>query len=55
MSLETLRGFCPEISEDVFDVLTPEGSVSARNHYGGTAPEQVRQAAGRAAGKLDRR
>ena len=27
-----------------FDVLTLEGSVAARNHIGGTAPEQVRAA-----------
>jgi len=32
------------IEEDVFDVLTLEGSVAARNHTGGTAPEQVRKA-----------
>ncbi len=45
MSLEELRGFCPDIDEDVFDILTVEGSVAARNHPGGTAPEQVRRAA----------
>jgi argininosuccinate lyase len=28
----------------VFEVLTLEGSVSSRNHPGGTAPEQVRAA-----------
>jgi argininosuccinate lyase len=28
----------------VFDVLTLEGSVAARNHIGGTAPEQVKHA-----------
>ncbi|MGY0398834.1 MAG: argininosuccinate lyase [Ostreibacterium sp.] len=32
------------IEADVFAVLTVEGSVSARNHVGGTAPEQVKQA-----------
>ena len=36
------------IAQDVFDVLTLEGSVKARNHIGGTAPEQVKQAAIRA-------
>ena len=30
------------ITEDVYDVLTLEGSVAARNHIGGTAPAQVR-------------
>ncbi|WP_236471788.1 hypothetical protein, partial [Pseudomonas syringae] len=30
--------------QDVFAMLTLEGSVNARNHIGGTAPEQVRAA-----------
>jgi argininosuccinate lyase len=30
------------IDQDVFEVLTLEGSVAARNHLGGTAPEQVK-------------
>jgi argininosuccinate lyase len=42
MSLEELRQFSGVIDEDVFTVLTLEGSVSARNHLGGTAPAQVR-------------
>ncbi|MCW7554996.1 argininosuccinate lyase [Endozoicomonas gorgoniicola] len=44
MTLEELQVFSDTIEADVFDVLTLEGSVSARNHIGGTAPEQVRQA-----------
>ncbi len=48
MSLETLQGFCDQITEDVFDVLTLEGSVAARDHLGGTAPNQVRAAVERA-------
>ena len=32
------------IEDDVFEALTLEGSVAARNHIGGTAPEQVRKA-----------
>ncbi len=43
MTLEELQVFSNQISNDVFDVLTLEGSVSARNHLGGTAPEQVKQ------------
>jgi len=43
------------ITDDVFDVLTLEGSVSARDHLGGTAPNQVRAAAKRAAEKLAQR
>ncbi len=52
MSLEELRGFSKAIGEDVFDVLTLEGSVRARNHLGGTAPEQVQAAVGRARARL---
>ncbi|WP_372986474.1 argininosuccinate lyase [Marinobacter sp.] len=48
MTLEELRQFSDVIGEDVFDVLTLEGSVQARNHLGGTAPEQVRAAVARA-------
>lgn len=48
MSLEELQQFSDQITEDVFDVLTLEGSVAARNHIGGTAPVQVRAAAIRA-------
>ena len=43
MSLQELQVFSEVIEEDVFDVLTLEGSVSARNHLGGTAPEQVKE------------
>ena len=48
MSLEELQNFSSLIEQDVFDVLTLEGSVAARNHQGGTAPEQVKAAADRA-------
>ncbi|MBS9404684.1 argininosuccinate lyase [Halomonas sp. TRM85114] len=48
MRLEELRQFSAAIEADVFDVLTLEGSVAARNHIGGTAPDQVRAAAQRA-------
>ncbi|VAW56890.1 Argininosuccinate lyase, partial [hydrothermal vent metagenome] len=44
MSLVELQKFSNIIHADVFDVLTLEGSVSARNHIGGTAPEQVLKA-----------
>ncbi len=42
LSLEELRRFSPLIDADVYGVLTLEGALAARNHYGGTAPEQVR-------------
>ena len=41
MSLDELKSFSDQIDEDVFAVLTLEGSVSARDHTGGTAPNQV--------------
>ncbi len=41
-SLEELRLFHDSIEQDVFEVLTLEGSVNLRNITGGTAPEQVR-------------
>ena len=44
LTLAELQRFHPGIAEDVFDVLTLEGSVNARNHPGGTAPAQVRAA-----------
>ena len=44
LSTEELRQFSELIGPDVHQVLTLEGSVAARNHVGGTAPEQVRLA-----------
>ncbi|MFT6916260.1 MAG: argininosuccinate lyase [Motiliproteus sp.] len=52
MSLEELRQFSDQIQADVFEVLTLEGSVAARDHIGGTAPNQVRAAVARARAKL---
>ncbi|WJJ93705.1 argininosuccinate lyase [Neopusillimonas aromaticivorans] len=47
LSLEQLRAFHNDINEDVFEVLTLEGSVAARNHVGGTAPARVLEEAAR--------
>ena len=44
LPLAELRAFSPLIEDDVFAVLTLEGSVGSRNHPGGTAPAQVRAA-----------
>ena len=41
MPLESLQQFSRKIESDVYDVLTLEGSVRARDHVGGTAPQQV--------------
>ena len=48
LALEELQRFSPLIADDVFGVLTLDGSLRARNHIGGTAPEQVRSAIARA-------
>ena len=52
MSLEELTQFSDTIEQDVFEVLTLEGSVAARDHIGGTAPKQVLAAVERAKEKL---
>jgi argininosuccinate lyase len=52
MTLAELKQFSDAISDDVFDVLTLEGSVAARNHIGGTAPNQVREAVARMRSRL---
>ncbi|HEX7404087.1 MAG TPA: argininosuccinate lyase, partial [Usitatibacter sp.] len=52
LGVEALRAFSPLISDDVLAALTPEGSVAARNHIGGTAPEAVRGAIARARKRL---
>ncbi|WP_439626991.1 argininosuccinate lyase [Shinella sp.] len=44
MPLTEMRAFAPIVDEDVYGVLTVEGSVASRNHPGGTAPQQVRSA-----------
>jgi argininosuccinate lyase len=48
LALEELQQFSNMITEDVFSVLTLEGSVASRNHVGGTAPQQVLQSIKRA-------
>ena len=42
LSLPELQTFHPAIGEDVFAVLTLQGSMAARKVLGGTAPAQVR-------------
>ncbi len=44
LPLEVLQRFSPLIGDDVYGVLTLDGSVASRNRAGGTAPEQVRSA-----------
>ncbi len=52
LPLDVLKGFSALIGEDIYKVLTPEGSLAARNHIGGTAPQQVRAAVARAKQRL---
>ncbi|GAB4121107.1 MAG: argininosuccinate lyase [Sideroxydans sp.] len=53
LKLEELQRFSPLIAEDIYNVLTLEGSVASRNHTGGTAPQQVEAAIARARQLLD--
>ncbi len=42
LPLKELQAIEPQITSDVFEVLWPEASVTSRQSYGGTAPDQVR-------------
>lgn len=53
LPLAELQAISSAIGADVYDVLSLEGSVAARNHIGGAAPEQVRGAAARARAALE--
>ena len=55
IELSVLQSFCSNIQEDVFDVITLEGSVKSRNHFGATSPEQVEAAAQRALRRIEER
>ena len=55
LPLQDLQKFSSLIADDVFEVLTLEGSVNARNHLGGTAPKQVLTAVANARAVLDKR
>jgi argininosuccinate lyase len=48
LTLEELQTFSPLIGADVYERITLEGSLAARNHYGATSPVQVRAAIARA-------
>jgi len=52
LTLDELSGFSDMISDDVFEVLTLEGSVQSRDHIGGTAPTRVRAAIAEARKRL---
>ena len=48
LKLDELLQFSTLIGDDIYAVLTLEGSLAARNHTGGTAPQQVEAAIARA-------
>jgi argininosuccinate lyase len=48
LKLDELQQFSDLIADDIYSVLTLEGSLAARNHTGGTAPQQVEAAIARA-------
>lgn len=52
IELKTLRSFSAEIEDDVYGILTLEGSVNSRSHTGATAPARVRDAVADARGRL---
>ncbi len=48
LTLAELQQFSSLIEQDIYGVITLEGSLAARNHTGGTAPQQVEAAIARA-------
>jgi argininosuccinate lyase len=52
LTLDELKSFSPLVDENVFAVLTVDGSLAARDHIGGTAPQQVKAAIERARARL---
>jgi argininosuccinate lyase len=52
LPLSALQRFSVKIGPDIAKILTPEGSVAARKHAGGTAPAEVRKAVARARKRL---
>ena len=55
LTLDELQAFSEVIQSEVYEVLSPEGSVNARNHLGGTAPKQIQKAIDKARKKLGNR
>lgn len=53
LSLDELRNFGDMINEDVYEILSLQGSVNSRSHLGGTAPERVSEAVAAAQQRLE--
>jgi argininosuccinate lyase len=54
IALAELQQFSTHIADDVYQVLSLEGSLASRNHIGGTAPNQVEAAIARARAQLSK-
>jgi argininosuccinate lyase len=54
ISIAELQQFSTRIGEDVYQVLSLEGSIASRNHIGGTAPVQVTAAIARARASFEK-
>lgn len=52
LSLSELQEFGAMINEDVYEVLTLQGSINSRDHFGGTAPARVKEALDAAIARL---
>ena len=52
ISLAELKNFSTLVEDDIYQVLSLEGSLASRNHIGGTAPNQVEAAISRARTRL---
>ncbi len=53
LTLQELQGFSQQIEEDIFDVLSVQGSVNSRLSQGGTAEKRVAEALQRAEQQLE--
>jgi argininosuccinate lyase len=52
LTLEEWRDLHPAIEADIYQAIAPERVVAARNSYGGTGFQQIRQAIERAKSQL---
>ncbi|HSS64754.1 MAG TPA: argininosuccinate lyase [Gammaproteobacteria bacterium] len=53
LPLKQLKALCDRIDKDVYSVLTVEGAVAARDHFGATAPSRVKAAIKHARDRLE--
>ncbi len=53
LTLNELQNFGEMIQEDVYQVLTLNGSINSRSHFGGTAPARVQEALDDAIARLN--